>query len=190
MVDQVTSRVWNSPALCEIWQENGAIRTRLRDAVGNLGEKQLAFQPAPAKWSIGEILDHLCLAERSMTRTISRLLQRAAGLGMIGEPGSMEAPGHSIDREAYGRPASAPDAVLPSPERPLARLLASLEESRERLLEVCARADGRVVGEVRLAHVQLGELNFYQWLAVVGAHEAKHLAQIEQIKAHPQFPAA
>ena len=77
---------------------------------------------------------------------------------------------------------------MPSPDRPLERLLAGLDESRERLLEVTRRADARVVGDVRLPHFQLGELNFYQWLAVEGAHEAKHLAQIRRIKADPAFP--
>jgi hypothetical protein len=187
-MEQVTPRTWASPVLAEIWQENQAVRARLLEAVRRLGEKQLAFQPAPGRWSIGEILDHLCLAERSMTRTISRLLQQAAGLGRIGHAGPL--PARDIDLAAYNRRATAPDGVLPSPDRPLDRLLAGLEESRERLLEVSAVADGRVVGDLRLVHVGLGELNFYQWLAAVGAHDAKHLAQIEAIASHADFPSA
>ena len=77
---------------------------------------------------------------------------------------------------------------MPSPDRPLERLLVGLEESRDRLLDVTRRADGRVVGNVTLPHFQLGDLNFYQWLAVEGAHEAKHLARIRRIKADPGFP--
>jgi hypothetical protein len=80
--------------------------------------------------------------------------------------------------------------VLPSPDQPLERLLAGLEESRLRLQEVTRRADGRVVGNITLPHFQLGELNFYQWLAAEGAHEAKHLEQIRRIKADPKFPKA
>jgi hypothetical protein len=190
MAGQTISREWDSPVLDAIWRENAAIRADLVRAVAHLSDKQLAHPPAPGKWSVGEILDHLCLAERSMTRTISRLLQQAAGLGLIGHAGSAAVPSHAIDVTAYRRPATAPDGVLPAPDRPLDRLLAGLEESRERLLEVCARADGRVVGDIRLVHFQLGELNFYQWLVVVGAHEAKHLAQIRQIAALPEFPAS
>jgi hypothetical protein len=100
----------------------------------------------------------------------------------------MDAPSHRIDLDLYNRPAGAPESVLPSPDRPLERLLAGLEESRERLQEVAKRAEGRVVGNVTLPHFQLGELNFYQWLAVHGAHEAKHTAQIRRIKADPTFP--
>ena len=179
---------WASATLREIWEENGAARAAVLDETGKLSEAQLAFQPAPRKWSIGEILDHLSLAERSIARVASRVLQQAAGRGLIGEPGGLEASPHRIDREAFDRPAAAPESVLPSPGRPLAALLMGLEESRERLLEVSSRADGRVVGSVTVRHFQLGELHFYQWLALVGAHDSKHLAQIRRIKSHPQFP--
>jgi hypothetical protein len=184
------THTWSSVTLEEIWRKNAATRVALWDEVRGLSEAQVDFQPAPGRWSIGEILDHLCLAERSMTRTISRVLQQAAGRGRIGEPGTMDAPDHRIDLERYNQPAGAPESVLPSPNRPLERLLAGLAESRLRLQEVTGRADGRVVGNVTLPHFQLGELNFYQWLTVEGEHEAKHLDQIRRIKASPRFPKA
>src|SRR5512136_684320 len=177
-----------SATLTAILEANAAARAALRDEVRGLKDAQLSFRPALRRWSIGEILDHLCLAERAMIRSVSRLLQHAAGLGQIAEPGAMEPPSHDIDLDLYNRPAGAPESVLPSPDRPLERLLAGLEESRERLQEVTRRAEGRVVGNVTLPHFQLGELNFYQWLAVQGVHEAKHTAQIRRIKADPAFP--
>jgi len=174
--------------LAVLWARVADARKALWEEVRGLSEAQLAFRPVPRRWSIGEILDHLCLAERAMTRSISRLLQHAAGLGQIGEPGSMEMPAAQIDLDLYNQPAGAPESVLPSPERPLERLLAGLEESRERLQEVTKRVEGRVVGRVTLPHFQLGELNFYQWLAVQAAHETKHLGQVRRIKGDPAFP--
>jgi len=179
---------WSSVTLQEIWNEIAAAREALVTEVRGLSDAQLAFQPSPGKWSIGEILDHLSLAERSIARVASRVLQQAAGRGLIGEPGSMDVPPHQIDLELFNAPATAPESVLPSLGRPLERLLASLEESRERLLEVSSRADGRVVGNVTIRHFQLGELHFYQWLVLEGAHESKHLTQIRLIKAQPRFP--
>ncbi len=174
--------------LRSLWDDNAAARTALCDAVRGLSDAQLSFRPAPGRWSVGEILDHLCLAERAMTRSISRLLQQAAGLGQIGDPEAMEAPSGRIDVDRYNQPASAPESVLPSPDRPLERLLAGLGESRERLLEVTKRVEDRVVGRVTLPHFQLGELNFYQWVAIHGMHDMKHLAQVRRIKADPAFP--
>ena len=181
---------WTSTALQEIWGETAAVRDALRREVQGLSEGQLAFQSTPGKWSIGEILDHLHLAERSIARVLSKILQQAAGRGLVGEPGSMDPLPHRIDMQIYNQPADAPESVRPSPDRPLGQLLGSLQESRERLQEVASRADGRVVGNVTIQHFQLGELHFYQWLALAGAHEAKHLVQIRQIKANPRFPGA
>ncbi len=179
---------WTSAVLEEIWRENSAAREALCREVQELSEAQLVFRPAEDTWSIGEVLDHLHLAERSITRVLSKLLQQAAGRGLIGEPGSMQPPPHRIDLQAYNQSAAAPESVRPLPERPLAQLLSSLEESRERLREVTSRADGRVVGGITLRHFQLGELHFYQWLALEAAHESKHLGQIRRIKSHPGFP--
>ena len=181
-------RKWLSAMLQEIWDENSATREALVNEVRGLSESQLTFQPSPGKWSIGEILDHLALAEQSIARVASRILQQAAGRGLIGEPGSMEALSYTIDLETYNQPAAAPESVRPLPERSLELLLAALQESRERLLEVSSRADGRVIGNVTIRHFQLGELHFYQWLALEAAHETKHLAQIRAIKGYPSFP--
>lgn len=181
---------WKSAVLKEIWAENTAARDALCEQVKGLTEAQLAFRPAPDKWSIGEILDHLCLAEQSISRTLSKILQVAAGRGLIGEASSLEAMPHRIDLETYNQAATAPDSVRPSPERPLDQLLASLQESRARLLMVASRVDGRMVTKVAIRHIQLGELDFYQWLALEAAHESKHLAQISRIKSHPSYPSA
>jgi hypothetical protein len=188
MVYESESHAGPTVVLAALWKDIAGARAELCHEVRGLSEARLAFQTGPGRWSIGEILDHLCLAERAMTRSISRILQHAAGLGQIGEPGSMEMPAVGIDLDLYNRPAGSPESVLPSPDRPLERLLAGLEESRERLQEVAKRAEGRVVGNVTLPHFQLGELNFYQWLAVQAAHEAKHLAQVRRIKADPAYP--
>ena len=43
------------------------------------------------------------------------------------------------------------------------------------------RADGLAIGEVTAPHPFLGSLNLYQWLIFLGAHEARHAAQIREI---------
>lgn len=179
---------WQSAVLKKIWAENTSARESLCEQVKVLTEGQLSFRPAPDKWSIGEILDHLCLAEQSISRTLSKILQVAAGRGLIGEAGPEESTPHRIDLEIYNQAVAAPDSVRPSPERPLDQLLSNLGESRQRLLEVASRVDGRMVTNVVIRHFQLGELDFYQWLALEAAHESKHLAQICRIKSHPGFP--
>ncbi len=186
----IAERSWTSPILQTLWHDLDEVRGELQKEVSGLSHAQLAFQPVHGAWSIAMILDHLGLSERSITRTVSRLLQRAAGLGQIAELGHWDGVKSEIDAALYGRPASAPESVRPAPDRELSQLLADLDDSRQRFEAVTRQADGMAVGPITLPHFQLGELNFYQWLAVEAAHETKHLAAIRRIEADPRFPSA
>jgi hypothetical protein len=182
--------VWASAPLEQIWEDIRRAREALLEEVRGLSDGQLAFRPSAEVWSIGEILDHLFLAEQSIGRVLSKILQQAAGRALIGSPGSMAFPATQLDLAAYNQAAVAPESVRPLPDRSLEPLLAALGESRDRLLQVAKRADGQVVGSLTLRHFQLGDLNFYQWLALEAAHETKHLQQIRRLKGQPDFPAA
>jgi hypothetical protein len=184
------SRAWSSPPLEQIWGDIRQAREALVQEVRGLSDSQLAFRPSAESWSIGEILDHLFLAEQSIGRVLSKILQQAAGRGLIGSPGSMAVPPLQLDLDAYSQAAVAPESVRPLPGRSLEPLLAALAESRDRLMQVARRADGQTVGTLTLRHFQLGDLNFYQWLALEGAHEQKHLEQIRRLRASPDFPRA
>jgi hypothetical protein len=179
-----------SPPLEQIWGDICRARELLVQEVYGLSDAQLAFRPSAEAWSIGEILDHLFLAEQSIGRVLSKVLQQAAGRGLIGSPGSMAFPVHQLDLAVYNQAAVAPESVRPLPDRSLEPLLKALAESRDRLLQVAKRADGQVVGNLTLRHFQLGDLNFYQWLALEAAHETKHLRHIRRLKVHPDFPGA
>jgi hypothetical protein len=183
-------KTWSSPPLAQIWRDLCQARESLVQEVRGLSEGQLAFRPSAESWSIAEILDHLFLAEQSIGRVLSKILQQAAGRGLIGSPGSMALPALQLDLDAYNQAAVAPESVRPLPGRSLEPLLAALAESRDRLMQVARRADGQTVGTLTLRHFQLGDLNFYQWLALEGAHEEKHLQQIRRLRARPDFPAA
>jgi hypothetical protein len=37
-------------------------------------------------------------------------------------------------------------------------------------------------------HPAFGTLDGYQWLLLISAHSARHTAQIEEVKADPNFP--
>jgi len=184
------SMAWVSPPLEQIWGDICRARASLVQEIRGLSDGQLSFRSSAEAWSIGEILDHLFLAEQSIGRVLSKILQQAAGRGLIGSPGSMTAPPYQLDLDVYNQAAVAPESVRPLPDRSLEPLLAALAESRDRLMQVVKRADGQIVGSLTLRHFQLGDLNFYQWLALEGAHEDKHLQQIRRLRASPDFPVA
>ncbi|MEP7310481.1 MAG: hypothetical protein ABJA98_33675 [Acidobacteriota bacterium] len=48
---------------------------------------------------------------------------------------------------------------------------------------VLRSCDGLALGTIRHEHPALGPISIYEWFAVVGSHEARHAAQILEIKA-------
>ena len=75
----------------------------------------------------------------------------------------------------------APERIRPT-GLPLTDSRARLGESRRALHALrprVERADGR---SLRFPHPAWGPLDLYQWLLFVGAHEDRHLAQIEALK--------
>src|SRR5216684_1402639 len=52
------------------------VRTRTLGLVRDLTQAEMDYAPAPEKWSVGEVLDHLLLAERFFRQAIRQLIER------------------------------------------------------------------------------------------------------------------
>ncbi len=101
----------------------------------------------------------------------------------------------SLDRYGLNRPGprtKAPGPVSPTGRVTLAEGLGGLAESRRRILELVHRVSGRALEQLTAPHPLVGELNFYQWLLVLGQHEERHTIQIRETarRLADQAPAA
>jgi len=57
----------------------------------------------------------------------------------------------------------------------------ALESATESLHKMVVSGDGLALDAVSHPHPALGPMSIYQWIAFVGAHEARHAAQIREI---------
>jgi hypothetical protein len=168
----------------EIYEHIDRTRARLFDAVEGLSEEQQSFTPAPDRWSAAELVEHLSIVEGNVVRLLEKLLGKAeeAGAGTVApdlfdDPVSIE---EFVER-ARGVKLEAPERIRPT-GLTLSDSLARLRDSRAALHALrprVERADGR---SLRFPHPAWGPLDLYQWLLFVGAHEDRHLAQIEALK--------
>jgi hypothetical protein len=167
----------------EIYEHIDRTRTRLFLVVEGLSEEQQGYTPAPDRWSVTELVEHLSIVEGNVAGLLDKLLGKAeesgAGSVVVGdiEPVSIE---EFIER-TRGVKLEAPERIRPTGVS-LADSLARLRESRAALHTLrprIERADGRAI---RFPHPAWGPLDLYQWLLFVGAHEDRHLAQIEALK--------
>ena len=168
----------------EIYEHIDRTRARLFDAVEGLSEEQQSFTPAPDRWSAAELVEHLSIVEGNVVRLLEKLLGKADESGaaatisdLFNDPVSIE---EFVER-SRGVKLEAPERIRPT-GLPLADSLARMKDSRAALHALrprVERADGRAL---RFPHPAWGPLDLYQWLLFVGAHEDRHIAQIEALK--------
>lgn len=65
-----------------------------------------------------------------------------------------------------------------------------LEAARADLRAAVASADGLALEAVRAPHPVFGDLNLYQWIVFVAAHEERHAGQIREMAGAGFAPAA
>ena len=169
----------------EIYEHIDRTRTRLLSAVECLSEEQQGYTPAPDRWSVAELVEHLSIVEGNVAGLLGKLLGKAEESGAAASSvGGEEFAPVSIE-EFVERTRSvkleAPERIRPN-GLSLSDSLARLRDSRAALHALrprIERADGRAL---RFPHPAWGPLDLYQWLLFVGAHEDRHLAQIEALK--------
>jgi DinB superfamily len=78
----------NYNSIAEIFDDIDRTRARLFQSVEGLSDAQQGFRPAPDKWSVAEVLEHLSLVERrtrSAPPRADRSTERDDGRGTPGD---------------------------------------------------------------------------------------------------------
>ncbi len=178
-----------NPKVQEILNEIEAVRANIYAAAERFSQTQLDFKPSPDSWSIGEVLSHLNVVEKGLPRLYSMLLSKAAEAGLSPETeGSWVKSLDEFQLEVVKQQMSAPERVHPQFGIEKNELIALLQQSRAALVDAASQAGDHDYSQVKFPHPFFGEINFYQWILFVGKHEARHLSQIEKIKANENFP--
>ena len=155
------------------------------EAVKGLSDAQWRFKPAPDRWSVAEVVEHLALIEEIVHGILLKLDQAPAApvnrdIKKIDAQILSEVPDRSTKVQAppqavpTGRwtPAAALDHYLATRAQ-ITAILRSAPDLRQHVVN----------------HPVLGQLDGYEWILAVAAHSARHTKQILEVKADPHFPA-
>jgi len=159
-------------------------RATLHAAVDAVPSLLRETRPAPDRWSVAEVLEHLTRVEEQLTRVLATKLSEAQMTGALGPEEATSPVTDSLDRVLLldrRRRITAGERVLPRGEMDSATALASLDKTRANLRELVVSHDGLSLGVVRFPHPVLGVIDGYQWFTFIGTHEARHAAQIREI---------
>jgi len=161
-------------------------RAKVMEATKGLSEAQLNFKPAPDRWSVAEVAEHIAAAEDML-------------YGMIQDK-AMKGPARpagedvkAIDQLVLTAiPDRSHKAQAPEPLKPTNRY-ASLEGTLKHFNESRNRTEEFVkTGQGLRDHAidsPLGKkLDAYEWALFIAAHSERHTKQILEVKADPNFP--
>lgn len=154
-------------------------RTALREAVESVPPELRDQRPAPGRWSVAEILEHLLTIERRVTQNVAEAAANVAPGSAPDTP--LSTPAHLMEKlRDRSVQVDAPERLHPAGKLRADEAWQQLVEAREGLCRVIEAVEDRdLSGEMRL-HPILGEMNLYDWLCVLGGHEARHAMQIRE----------
>lgn len=160
-----------------------ADRAALRSAVDSVPAAMRDQKPAPDRWSVAEVLEHLGLVEARVVMAFGPLLQNAPTRDGDTTTGATAIDrGRMRDRE---NKIVAPPPIQPTGSVSAEDAWATLQDTRVKLLAMldAVEAERRDLAQVSRPHPVLGPLDGYQWVAAIGGHEERHTLQIHEIAA-------
>ena len=164
-------------------------RQKVLDAVAGVPEEQWIFQPDAGVWSMAHCAEHIVHVE---TVVLERLQEQIRT-----DSPAPERRGETAGKERYilkavpnrGVRVKAPDGAEGTGRR-LSRdaFLELFEQVRAGAIEFAATTTADLRSYFS-PHFVLGLLDGYQWLLMISLHAERHVAQIEELRADPRFPA-
>jgi hypothetical protein len=154
--------------------------------IGGLSDAQWTFQPAPDRWSIQHVAEHIVLVEARVQRGVEKR--------MTGEPDLQWAENAGLFNDAAQNALLDRSVRIPAPDVLAPHNAWTIEETSRRFQE--ARAVSREMlqrpGLALKAHSFAAGphpgYNCHGWLLLLTLHHQRHLLQMAEVKAHPAFP--
>jgi hypothetical protein len=162
-----------------------ASRDALATAVNGLSEAQWKFKPAPDRWSIAEVVEHLAVVEDLISNHILLQIPQA-------KAGAADRDARKTDATIVATMADrsvkyhAPPAIVPTGRWTPTEALDHFLSGRAHTLELFQSATG--LREHVIDHPAFGPLDGYEWVLAAATHAERHTKQILEVKADPNFP--
>lgn len=161
-------------------------RAKVMEATKGLSVAQLNFKPAPDRWSVAEVAEHIAAAEDMLYGTIQDQVMKAPA-----RPAGEDV--KAIDEFVLAaipdrtHKAQAPEALKPTNRfAALEGTLKHFNESRDKTVGFVKTGQGL---RDHAVDSPLGKkLDAYEWVLFIAAHSERHTKQILEVKADPNFP--
>ncbi len=160
-----------------------ASRDTFTASLANVSEVQARFKPSPDRWSIIEVVEHVAVAEYGMYRLISAHFEPLDQPRFGRENEFLERIG--LDRtDAW----EAPERVRPKGRyASLSEAARQFTVNRDRTITFVRDCQDDL--RARVVNHLAGKITGQECLAILVTHPLRHLDQIRELQADPQYPA-
>ena len=163
-------------------------RDNFLKSIAGLSQKQWTFKPAPDRWSVAEVAEHITVSESALSGLVQKQIMQSPATPQRRDEvkGKDEIVLEKVPDRNHK--AQAPEFLRPTGRWATeAELTKAFEESRAANMDYI-RTTNDDLRDHFFDHPVLGTLDAYQWMLLISAHSARHTAQIEEVKADPNFP--
>jgi hypothetical protein len=155
------------------------------EATKGLSEAQWNFKPAPDRWSVAQVMEHIAAAEDFLL-ALDKEKVMTAPAGEVGR--DVKKTDEAVLAMVPDRThkAQAPEPLVPtnrfgSPEGSIKHFVASRVTTEDFLKSTAGMRD-------HVMESPMGKLDAYEFVLLVAAHSERHTKQINEVKADPNFP--
>ncbi len=157
------------------------------DAVNGLSEAQLKFKPAPDRWSVEDCVKHIAQSENMLWGMVAASLKQPA---TPEKRSDVKATDQDVIKNVEDRSTKvktfAPLEPVNTPFKTMQEAWAAFSASRDKLVEYVNSTNDDLRNHIN--QLPVGVFDSYQMILFIGAHSNRHMQQINEVKADPNFP--
>ncbi len=157
------------------------------DATQGLTEAQLKFKPAADKWSVEDCVKHIAQSEQMLWGMVEGGLKQPATPERRSE---VKIKDEEVIKNVEDRTNKvktfAPLEPVNTPFKTMNDAWASFAKDRDKLIDYVNTTNEDLRNHVN--QLPIGVFDSFQMLLFIGAHSNRHMQQINEIKADPNFP--
>ena len=157
-------------------------------SISGLSDKQWRFKPAPDRWSVAEVSEHIAVSESGIFGVVQEQIMTspAAPEKRAEVAGKDEAILKNVPDRSHK--AQAPEFLKPTNRWATREDLTKAFEESRKATEDYVKTTSDDLRDHFFAHPVFGPLDGYQWILLISAHSERHTKQILEVKADPNFP--
>ncbi len=163
------------------------IKTRddLINSVKGLSDAQLNFKPAPDRWSVLECVQHIALTSQGLFGFVQQTLRTPNDSAFKPTVTDEQFIGMVEDR-SHKAQAAEPFKPIHAPYKTLDETLNAFNAGRDSLINYVQTTHDDL--RAHIAVLPFAKIDAYQAILLISAHTNRHMQQLNEVKADPNFP--